>query len=178
MSFSTRITADRLDLEQIELKTPLVDEMTGAYSIFVLLPVMFRFFANARFSRTRWWRILALHLAASVVFGVCHTLLMTASRTLLYPLIAGKPYSMGDVFYRFLMEYHKQFLMYVLIAAVFYVAEYYRHARERERRAAELELQAIQLQSRLAQSQLQSLKRAVAAPLLVQHSEHDLIGDV
>jgi LytS/YehU family sensor histidine kinase len=83
---------------------------------------------------------------------------MSFSRTILYPILNLGSYSMGDPKIRFLMEYQKQFLIYCSVLIVFYLIPYYLENRARERKTADLELQAAQLRTRLAESQLNTLK--------------------
>jgi sensor histidine kinase YesM len=136
----------------------LVNELTGTYTLFLLLPFILFFISRIRISKSNWFWTLPLHLVFTVIYGISHTLLMTASRAWLYPELGFGSYDLGEPYYRFLMEYHKQFLIYAAILFAVYVIENYKNYREREKKAAQLQLTAAELQSQLIHAQLQSLK--------------------
>jgi two-component system LytT family sensor kinase len=158
LSFSMFVTADRLGNGCTPALLFLVNELTGAYSY---LPLAFLVIALARrlpLTRQDWVRRLPMHLGASIILGVMHTSLMTLSRTWLYQIVGLGPYKAGDVLYRYLLEYQKQFLIYTAIAAVVHLVDLYRARQVERQRASELEVQAAQLRSRLAEARLQSLR--------------------
>ncbi|MCI0613352.1 histidine kinase, partial [bacterium] len=158
LSASMFITENLLENVSEPISYILINELTGAYGVFLLLPILFRFFSLLPIRKNNLIVSIPGHLVASVIFGVSHTLFMTVSRMLLYPLFGLATYKMGDPFFRMLMEYSKQFLIYILILAGWEVIAAYRRNREREKRTTELELQAAQLQARLGEAQLESLK--------------------
>lgn len=158
LSFSTMYTEELLDGGPTPPLVFLVNEATGAYGVFVLLPALFWFIGRFKFTKSNWFLMLPVHLLGSMIFGAAHTLIMTGSRIWLYAVLELGPYRMGDPLYRFLMEYQKQALTYIGILIAVYLVSSYRENREREKKTAELELQAVRLQSRLRESQLQALK--------------------
>jgi len=158
LSFSTMYTAELLEGGPTPPLIFIVNEATGAYGVFVLLPAVLWFIRKFRFKKSAWFLMLPTHLLGSMVFGTAHTLIMTGSRILLYAALDLGPYPMGDPVYRFLMEYQKQALAYTAILIAVYLINTYRENREREKKTAQLELQAAQLQSRLKETQLQALK--------------------
>lgn len=158
LSFSTMYTEELLDDGPTPPLIFLINEATGAYGVFALLPLTLWFISKFRFTTSNWFLMVPTHLLASMIFGVAHTLIMTGSRIWLYAALGLGPYRIGDPFYRFLMEYQKQALTYSGILIAVYLIGSYRENREREKRTAKLELQAAQLQSRLKETQLQALK--------------------
>jgi len=157
-NFGTYQTGYEMDMERVPVVKTLVNELTGAYTILPLLPLVLWFIGRVPLGRTSWPWAVPLHLAATLVFGASHTLLMTVSRVWLYRWLTLGNYWLGDPVFRFLMEYHKQFLVYWCIVAVVYAIGHYQDIRRREQRAAVLELQAAELRSELAQAQLQALR--------------------
>ena len=67
----------------------LLEETTGVYSFFILLPIAFHFAHIYLFERKGWLRQALMHLATGVGFSVAHTMLMALSRRVFAPLSAG-----------------------------------------------------------------------------------------
>ncbi len=140
---------------------PLIWEMTGAYSGFLLLPGILWLINRFPICRQNLAKHLFIHLTGSVVYGFFHTILMKFSRIFIYSLFGLGFYDYGDMRYRFLMEYHKQFIWYILVLATYHSIVYYQTNKERELKTAELELKASQLDNQLTQVQLQALKAQI-----------------
>lgn len=136
----------------------LINEVSAAYSFFLILPFLFWFLRRFPFTYLNWTYMIPVHLLGSMICGALHTLLMTFSRSILYPIYGLGSYRMGDPLIRFVLEYQKQFLLYCFIGIIFYLIRISKENRERERRTSDLELQAAQLRSQLAESQLHALK--------------------
>lgn len=158
LSASTFYTEERIDDELVPYKHFLVDELSAAYAFFLLLPGVLWMLRRFPFTFHTWYRVLPLHLLASLVVGVSHTLLMTLSRTWLYQVFDRGTYIMGNPFFRFVMEYQKQFLLYAGIAVAFHLLDAYRQKQEAEKKSKQLELRQAQLQSSLAETQLTALR--------------------
>lgn len=137
---------------------PLVWEMTGHYTVLLLLPVMVLAFSRLPISRENYYWTVPVHLGISMALGALHTGLMYFSREMVYGLLGWGHYNYGHFGYRMLMEYHKQFLHYVLVYVVLRGLALYRVNRERERAAAALELKTSELQRQLGEVQLQALR--------------------
>ena len=157
-SFSAYQASFLMEQESVPAIVILVNEFTGSYSFFLLLPLILFFIERMPFSRANWFWMIPLHVVFTMFSSVAHTILMTVSRVWFYRRLDFGPYDLGEPYYRFLMEYHKHFLIYSSVLAAVYVIDYYRKNREREKKAAELQVTAAQLQSQLVQAQLQSLK--------------------
>lgn len=136
---------------------PLIMEMTGHYTLFALVPLIVLGFSWLPIRRTNWFWAVPVHLLISVVLGATHTVLMLLSRQAIYGLFGLGHYGFGQTGYRFLMEYHKQFLHYWLFYIVLRAIAYYRQARERERAASALELKTSGLRRQLDQARLLAL---------------------
>lgn len=158
LSFSTFYTQDLLEKEGTPPAYYLVNELTGAYATLILLPFLLRFIERFPFTRKNWPSRIPLHLLASVIFGICHTTLMSLSRTFVYPLVGLNPYRVGDALYRYFLEYQKQILVYGGIVLAVHLIRAYRDRQEKEKEAAELAVQAAELQARLADARLETLR--------------------
>jgi two-component system, LytTR family, sensor kinase len=137
---------------------PLIWEMTGHYTSFALFPLIVLGFSRLPIHRRNMFWALPAHLVISFGFGATHTILMLLSRHAIYYFFGLGTYDNGQLGYRFLMEYHKQFILYWILYAILRAVAYYRQSRERERAAAALELKTSELKRQLAQAQLQALR--------------------
>lgn len=158
LSFSTFLTADRLDKGGTPASVFLINELTGAYCFLPLTLLAIPFIRRFLLTRQTWTRYLPLHLAASIAIGVLHTSLMTLSRNWLYPIFGLGSYDAGNLLYRYLLEYQKQILIYAAIAAAVHLIALYRARQSQQQETSELEIKAAQLQSRLAETRLQMLR--------------------
>lgn len=148
----------RLDNEAVPIRKILVNELTGAYTFFVLLPLLLLFMGRVRIHRENWFWSVPAHLLASMIFGGLQTTLMTLSRSWFYPLCDLHRYDPGNPYFRYLMEYSKQLLIYVMVLVIFYTFIRISAARIRERQAAELTLQASRLQEQFTDARLRVLQ--------------------
>lgn len=156
--FSTFYAQYRLEGDNEPVRKILVNEMTAAYSFFFLLPLLVLFMTRLPLRRSNWLWALPVYLVASIVFGAVYTTLMTIARTWVYPVADIGRYDPGPLFYRYLMEYHVQFMIFVLVAATVHAATRFRASRERERESAELALRASTLQAQLSEARLRALQ--------------------
>jgi signal transduction histidine kinase len=92
---------------------------------------------------------LGVHVVASAVFAVTHLAVYILSRAVVFP---ADHFAFAESFqFWFLRRFHGNLLYYWTFSAAAHALNYYRHMKDREVRAAELE-------ARLAQSQLGILK--------------------
>lgn len=131
--------------------TRLLEETTGVYSVFLLLPFVFLFARYYLFERRGWWRRIAWHISGAIVFSFLHTTIMALSRNVLAPLLGFGPYDYGIMSYRYFMEFSNDFIGYTVIVLAYYAFERYRQAQAEKLAAAEL-------QTKLAQAQLENLR--------------------
>jgi len=129
----------------------LLEESTGAYTVLLVLPLVFPFARYYLFACAGWVRRIAWHIAGALVFSVLHTTLMALSRQVLSPLFGLGPYDYGIMTYRYPMEFSKDFMGYTVIVLLYYSFERYRLAQAQQLAAAEL-------QTKLAQAQLENLR--------------------
>src|ERR1700675_4888346 len=132
----------------------LLEEFTGVYTVFLVLPLVLRVANFYLFKSKGWLRLVVLHLAAAVGFSFVHTSLMALSRWLVAPLIGLGHYDYGDMIYRYPMELSNDLMGYTVIVVVYYFLERLRIAQAQQLAAAEL-------QAKLAQAQLENLRLQV-----------------
>lgn len=128
-----------------------INEMTGAYAVMALLPLLFYFFKKSPLPRENWRTRLPLYLLATIPFGFCHTMLMFLSRKAIYWLALQKDYDYGHLGLRLLMEYNHQFFTFwIIYGVVFLIGMVREHQRQR--------LKAVELEQQLTKARLQALQ--------------------
>src|SRR6266478_8301495 len=132
----------------------LLEEATGVYSVFLLLPFVFLFARYYLFECQGWARRIALHLTGAVLFSFLHTTMMALSRRVLAPALGLGEYDYGIMTYRYPMEFSKDLLSYTIIVLAYYAFERYRIAEAEKLATAEL-------QTKLALAQLENLRLQV-----------------
>jgi len=132
----------------------LINEMTGAYAVFVLLPVLFYGFKKFPRRRHNLWTRLPLHLLGSMAFGSSHTLLMFFSRKIIYAFGLHESYDYGHLGYRLLMEYNHQFITYWIIYGAAYFINLFQENQKQKLKTAQLERQLTEARLQALQMQL------------------------
>jgi len=128
-----------------------LEEFTGVYSVFLLLPLVLRVANFYLFTVKGWVRQVAFHLVGAVGFSFLHTSLMALSRWILAPWIGLGEYDYGIMRFRYPMEFSNDLMGYTVIVLVYYFFERLRIAQAQQLAAAEL-------QAKLAQAQLENLR--------------------
>ncbi len=129
----------------------LLEEGTGVYTAALLFPAMVFLALRFRIRRANWSRTIPLHVGAAAGLSAIHTTLMWVSRVALAPLLGMGHYDYGNMHVRYFMEYPFFLFVYMFVLTGVYLFEAYQDAHERELRSAELETQ-------LAQAQIQNLR--------------------
>jgi two-component system, LytTR family, sensor kinase len=129
----------------------LLEEFTGTYTVFILLPLTIRVARLYLFKNIGRLRLVATHVAAAVGFSFLHTSMMAVSRALIAPVTGLGAYDYGNMGFRYPMELSNDFLGYTVIVLVYYFYE-------RIRMAQAQQLAAAELQTKLAQAQLENLR--------------------
>jgi len=129
----------------------VLEEGTGVYSVFLLLPFVFRFARVYLFERKGWLKLGLFHLAAAVLFSAVHTTMMAISRHFLAPLMGLGPYDYGIMTYRYPMEFSNDLIGFTVIVGLY---SFY----QRLRIAQAQQLAAAELQTKLVQAQLENLR--------------------
>lgn len=151
LAFSYRYLDDLARARRGTFATRLIEELTGAYAAALLFPLVVRVARRFRLERHNWLRRLPAHTLALIVFSMLHTTLNALSRSLLFPVSGLGPYDYGIIPIRYVMELANDAIVYCVFIALINLFDYYREARDREVRTAQLE-------ARLTQAQLQALR--------------------
>ena len=124
----------------------------------LLTPLILRLGRRFPIEKDFFWKSLTLHL----LFGAAISLLQLAMYVYVRQWLIGdaaKPFSPLDSFQNFIVaEFHANLLLYLTVLGLQQAFGYYRRFREREQRAAQLKLEAAQLETQLARAQLDALK--------------------
>src|SRR5437899_4839463 len=132
----------------------LLEEATGVYSVFLLLPFVVLFARYILFECQGCALRIALHLTGAVLFSFLHTTMMALSRRVLAHALGLGEYDYGIMTYRYAMEFSKDLLSYTIIVLAYYAFERYRITEAEKLATAEL-------QTKLAQAQLENLRLQV-----------------
>ena len=128
-----------------------LEEGTGVFTVFLLLPLIFRFAKKYLFESRGWLKLALLHLAGAAVFSALHTTMMAFSRDFLAPLLGIGRYDYGIMTYRYPMEFSNDLIGFTVIVGAY---SFY----QRMRIAQAQQLAAAELQTKLAQAQLENLR--------------------
>jgi sensor histidine kinase YesM len=130
-----------------------LEEVTGVYSAFVLLPFVLWLADLYLFRKRRlnWAAIGFFHVVAGVAFSLAHTYLMAISRQIISPLVGLGPYDYGIMFYRYPMELSNDLVGFTSIVCLYYYFRKFRIAQAQQ-------LAAAQLKTKLAEAQLENLR--------------------
>jgi two-component system LytT family sensor kinase len=154
LNFGIQVTSWRAERAAEPAKYALAWELTGAYSFFVLLPLLLAFFARWPITAANALRRVPLYLVVMVSCSVVQTLLMWGSRSVLYDWLGWGRYEYGDMRYRFAMEGLKLLLAYTSTYAIYSIVAGARRAREAELRTARLERELTEARLHALQMQL------------------------
>lgn len=133
------------------LPTRLLEEGTGVYTAALLFPAMVFLALRFPVRRSTWAKAIPIHVLAAAGLSAIHTSMMWGSRVELAPVFGMGPYDYGNMHVRYFMEYPFFLFVYTFVLTCVYLFEAYQDAHDREMRSAELETQ-------LAQAQLQNLR--------------------
>lgn len=128
-----------------------LEELTGVYTVFLLLPLVLRVADMYLFARRGWMRLVLSHLAAAIAFSAAHTTLMAVSRNIISPLVGLGPYDYGIMLYRYPMEFSNDLVGFTSMVGLYYFFQRFRIAHAQQLAAAELK-------TKLAQAQLENLR--------------------
>jgi two-component sensor histidine kinase len=128
-------------------------DLFGWWPWILATPIVLALGRRFRIERGNWWRVAPVHLVACLLISSVHLAIFTYAYILVSPF--GPPRTPQSFLQSFLgratSQFHIDLLIYAAILGVSYAVSYYLQFREREFRATQLETQ-------LAQAQLQTLK--------------------
>lgn len=133
----------------------LLEEVTGVYSVFLLLPFVFQFARVYLFERKGWVKLAFYHLAAAVPFSAAHTTMMAISRHYIAPLMGLGAYDYGIMKYRYPMEFSNDLIAFTFIVGLYSFYQRLRIAQAQQLASAELQTELVQAQLKNLRLQLQ-----------------------
>jgi two-component system LytT family sensor kinase len=128
-----------------------LEEATGVLAAIVLVPTAVWMSRRFRFGEQPWVRLVPIHLGAAIVLSFVHTTLMAVSRAVIFPLVGMGSYDYGVMGWRYPMEFSNFVVIYAIFVGALNLLDYYRELRNRQ-------IVAVELEARLAQTQLQNLQ--------------------
>jgi signal transduction histidine kinase len=133
--------------------TLLALNLTYWYAWAVLVPGMVWMARRYRFERQRWPRSMAMHLLVVPVFIFAHAVLATSSRVAVLTVLAARETEWWPAFRElFFLNFDWEMMTYWAVIGLSQAIDYRHESQERE-------LTAAQLETRLAEAQLQALQR-------------------
>lgn len=130
---------------------PLVDELSGVYSFWILIPAILAFFKKFPMKKSSFLKLILPYLLFSIAVGLTHTFMMYVSRSIIYPALNWGTYDYGYIPIRIVMEYLKQFMSFW---AVFVAFTLFKMNKEKELHR----LKSVQLEEQLTRARLETLK--------------------
>jgi two-component system LytT family sensor kinase len=127
-----------------------IEEMTGAYGVLVIMPLVIWIGLRMRWTRSAWLGSAALFAAGWVLFSVFHTTLLALSRAIIFPLVGLGAYDYGNMLYRYPMEASNDVVSYSIFIGFVYFFKRLDDARKAE-------IETAHLQQKLAEAKLESL---------------------
>jgi LytS/YehU family sensor histidine kinase len=121
------------------IKFPLIDELTGVYTFWLLIPVILTFFKRYPLGKNNFLKRFPIYLLFTIAVGLTHTLMMYISRLLIYPLLGFGIYDYGYIPFRIIMEYLKQFIIFWVTYSIYMVIKMNKEKEEQKIRTAKLE---------------------------------------
>jgi two-component system, LytTR family, sensor kinase len=121
------------------LAIKFIEEFTGVYTVFALLPFVVAMTRRFPWRGGNWPAVLAVQAGGAIVFSLAHTTLMALTRQALFPLFGLGRYDYGAMIYRYPMEMSNDIIFYAGTVTLLYLVARLREARRRELEAAHLE---------------------------------------
>lgn len=134
-----------------ELVPRFIDEMSSAYAGIALLAIPVYLARRMPLGRVSWGAWAATHAGGVLAMSVTHTSINSVVRTAMYALAGLGVYDYGYMPVRYLMEFPHDVIAYSIAVGFVHLFDHYRRSRDRE-------VETAQLEARLSQAQLQSLR--------------------
>ena len=139
---------------EVEWLVVFLEEMTGAYSTFSLVPLA-AWLTLRHPIAGQVGRRLPLYMIAGICFSLLDTSIIYAVRLAIFQLAGLGVYDYGLMRYRYLMEMPMSLILFSMLVVAFSYAEERRAARDRESRVKALEGELVRSQLEMLRLQLQ-----------------------
>jgi two-component system LytT family sensor kinase len=128
------------------LREHVLEEMTGAYTAMVLVPLLAWIATRFPFRRGAVVRATFVNVAGFLLYTVTHTTLMAITRNAISPLIGLGAYDYGNMRYRYPMEAAGDAVYYAIMVTSIYLLDRFIATRNLETKLAQAQLENLQLQ--------------------------------
>jgi sensor histidine kinase YesM len=142
----------------IALEQTLIIWLSCAYLWALFTPFVLDLAQRFPLEKKTIWRNLSIHLAVSLLLSLFQLVVYMFVRQLLLGGSSNTVSSWQSFQNLLISTLHENLLIYWALLGLAHAANYYRRFRERERRAAQLELESAQLETQLTRAQLDALK--------------------
>ena len=140
--------------DDVEWLRIFLEEMTGAYSIFLAFPLLLWFVLRYPIAG-QWKHRLPLYAAVGVIAGFADTSIIYLLRLVAFAAAGKGAYDYGIMPVRYLMEMPMQLIVFTVLVVAITYAEERSASRERQQRLETLERQLTRAQLETLQFQLQ-----------------------
>ena len=126
----------------------------------VVTPIVYHLARKFPYEKGQVLRRLGIHLMAGAVLSI---FVLTAF-FVAWQIVKngfGGPFDVGEWQRLLVSEFHVYTLLYFILIGIYYVYDYYHQFREHQRRVLQLEVAAAQLETQLAQAQLNALRMQI-----------------
>jgi two-component system, LytTR family, sensor kinase len=128
-----------------------IDEMTGVYTALAAIPIIFWTARRFPITRQTWKTAIPIAFAGACAYSALHTTLMWITRIAIYPAAGQGSYDYGNMIFRYPMEASNDLISFATITGFIYFMD-------RMAAARQAELAAADLQTKLAEAQLENLR--------------------
>lgn len=142
----------------LAVENALIGWLSCSYLWTLLTPFVVDLAQKFPLERKTIRRNLLIHLAVCVLLSLFQIMLYAFVRQFLPGGIPSNLSSWQAFQTLLITTFHENFLIYWALIGLTHATNYYRRFRERERRAAQLELESAQLETQLTRAQLDALK--------------------
>ena len=141
--------------------------LTYWYSWGLLSPGVIWMTRHYRFERHAWRRSALFHVGAVILCTLLHVAMYISARGVILTNFTDRPFAWWPDFReRFFLHFDWEMMTYWAVVAFINALDYQSESRERE-------LTAAQLQTQLAEAQLEALATSAPSAFSVQHAQHD-----
>jgi signal transduction histidine kinase len=153
-NFSVLISTELVEGNTPKFLLHVIEELTGSYSFFSLVPLMLLLFKKLPIKRNNLITHIPLYFIAAFCIGFLHTLIMFITRTILYDAIGWGNYDFGYLPYRILMESLKLLLGFWILYGIYIMVKVSREKQNEKFRLIQLEEELTKTRLQILQSQL------------------------
>ena len=146
----------RAHVDGIQVGSLLILNLTLWYVPAALTSPIFLIAARFRLDADRWFRAIAVHAMAAVVFSIIHVAAMLAVRVVLWPDLRSMPAAMWLSYGQdhYLRNLDWSLMTYAAVVGLSYALGYYRESQARALKAAHLETSLIEARLKTLEAEL------------------------